>query len=896
MKTDDLRAAYLDFFEGKGCTRKPSDVLVPKDDPSVLFTPAGMNQFKAEFLGAGDPSLRSATTSQKCLRTGDIGNVGVTARHHTFFEMLGNFSFGDYFKREAILWAWEFLTDPKWLGIDPGELNATVYADDEEAAAIWREEVGLEEARVRRHGEHDNFWPAGAPSEGPDGVCGPCSEIFHHPGGFDPAKEGTEIWNLVFTQFERRGAPPDNLHPLPAKNIDTGMGLERTAAVLQGVRGNFEIDTLRPLCEAAAGAVGVRYDYDGETGRPVRRIADHARAVVMAVHEGVRPGNSMAEYVVKQLLRRASLEGYLLGRTDPFLHALVEPVVDSLKPAYPELTQTVAGTVETVRAEEERFLSTVDRGVTRFEKAVAAAERAGRERIDGDAAFELHDTYGVLIEMTEALAARRGLSVDRERFEELRGEAKAVSGSGAFSGSVMASGPLDALRREHGETAFVGYDRTEADGVVLGLIADGELTPATSAGGENRVGVILDRTPFYAEAGGQVGDVGTLTLTGGAGGDPAAGGATFEVEDTRKEGGLTVHLGRLAAGSLSVGDAVRAEVTGDRRAAVRRAHTATHLLHHALHETIGRDATQRGSVVEPDRLRFDFAHRRAVTSEELERIEDRVNARVVEAAPVVTREMDLAEAKTLGAMMLFGEKYPDRVRVVSAGDFSVEFCGGTHLTNTGQAGLVRVVSEESVGTGVRRITALTGPRAVRAVRRESGVLREATDALKAGRPEEVPARLAALQDELREAKKQLAAATAKQAAGGAADLLAAAETVELPGGATAKVVAHDLAGAPRDALRPLADTLRKKGEAAGTPVACVLGTAVDGKVALLAAVSPALVKLGLKAGAAVKAAAREVGGGGGGRPDLAEAGGKNPAGLAAALAAATDVYREAAPR
>ena len=886
MKTDDLRAAYLDFFEGKGCARKPSDVLVPKDDASVLFTPAGMNQFKAEFLGAGDPSLRSATTSQKCLRTGDIGNVGVTARHHTFFEMLGNFSFGDYFKREAILWAWEFLTDKQWLGMDPGELNVTVYEDDDEAAAIWREEVGLEEVRVRRHGEHDNFWPAGAPSDGPDGVCGPCSEIFHHPGGFDPANEGTEIWNLVFTQFERKGPPPGNLAPLPAKNIDTGMGLERTAAVLQGVRGNFEIDTLRPLCEAAAEAVGVPYRYDGETGRPVRRIADHARAVTMAIHEGVRPGNSMAEYVVKQLLRRASLEGYLLGRTDPFLHALVQPVVDGLKVAYPELTQTVAATVDTVKAEEERFLSTVDRGMKRFDRAVEAAKAAGKSQIDGDAAFELHDTYGVLVEMTEALAARHNLSVDRRRFEELREEAKVVSGSGAFSGSVMASGPIDALRKDHGGTEFLGYDATEADGAILGVIAQGRLVPkldeaAGDGGDAEQVGVILDRTPFYAEAGGQVGDVGTLTTDDGA---------TFEVEDTQKEGGLTVHLGRLAAGSLAAGATVRATVTGDRRAAVRRAHSATHLLHHALHETIGRDATQRGSVVEPDRLRFDFAHRQAVTPGELEAIEDRVNARVVEAAPVVTREMDLAEAKTLGAMMLFGEKYPDRVRVVSAGDYSVEFCGGTHLSNTGQIGLCRVVAEESVGTGVRRITALTGPRAVRAVRRDAAVLRETTDLLRAGRPDELPGRVTALQDELREAKKQLAAATAKTAAGGAADLLDAAETVALADGTTAKIVAHDLAGAPREALRTLADTLRKKGEAAGTPVAAILGTVADGKVALLAAVSPALVELGVKAGDAVKAAAQEVGGGGGGRPDLAEAGGKRPEGITKAISTGARHY------
>ena len=882
MKTDDLRAAYLDFFAGKGCARKPSDVLVPKDDPTVLFTPAGMNQFKSEFLGLGDPAFKSAVTSQKCLRTGDIGNVGVTARHHTFFEMLGNFSFGDYFKREAILWAWEFLTDKKWLGLDPGELNVTVYEDDDEAAAIWRDGVGLEEARILRHGEHDNFWPAGAPSEGPDGVCGPCSEIFHHPGGFDPANEGTEIWNLVFTQFERQGPPPGNLHPLPAKNIDTGMGLERTAAVLQGVRGNFEIDTLRPLCEAAAAAVGVNYSYDGETGRPVRRIADHARAVAMAIHEGVRPGNSMAEYVVKQLLRRASLEGYLLGRTDPFLHSLVEPVVDSLKAAYPELTQTIAATADAVRAEEERFLSTVDRGVKRFEKAVSAAESGGGV-IDGDAAWELHGTYGMLIEMTEALAARHNLRVDRPRFEALRKEHEATSGTGAFADSVMASGPIDAVRKEHGETRFLGYDATEADGTVLGVIAQGRLVPSLDDPGDGEpVGVVLDRTPFYAEAGGQVGDAGVLT----------ADGLRFEVTDTKKEGGLTVHLGRLAEGTLEAGATVRAAVTGDRRAAIRRAHSATHLLHHALHETIGKDATQRGSVVEPDRLRFDFAHRRAVAPEELEAIEDRINARVIEASPVVTREMNLAEAKTLGAMMLFGEKYPDRVRVVSAGDYSVEFCGGTHASSTGEIGLCRVVSEESVGTGVRRITALTGPRAVRQVRRDAAVLREASDLLKAGKPEDVPVRLSGLQEELKEARKRLAAATAKTAAGGAADLLEAAETITLDDGTTAKVVAHNLNGAPREALRTLADTLRKKGEAAGTPVAAILGTVVDGKVALLAAVSPALVKRGVKAGDAVRAAAKEVGGGGGGRPDLAEAGGKRPEGMADALAAAAGLFRD----
>ncbi|MFH5804063.1 alanine--tRNA ligase [Alienimonas sp. DA493] len=887
MKTDDLRAAYLDFFEGKGCVRRPSDVLVPKDDPTVLFTPAGMNQFKAEFLGLGKPDFKSAVTSQKCLRTGDIENVGVTARHHTFFEMLGNFSFGDYFKREAILWAWEFLTSKQWLGMNPDELNVTVYEDDDEAAAIWANEVGLEEVRIRRHGEHDNFWPAGAPTNGPDGVCGPCSEIFHHPGGFDPSKEGTEIWNLVFTQFERKGAPPNNLTPLPAKNIDTGMGLERTAAVLQGVKANFEIDTLRPLCEAAAAAVGVDYSYDAQTGRPVRRIADHARAVTMAIHEGVRPGNSMAEYVVKQLLRRASLEGYLLGRTEPFLHSLVQPVVDSLKVAYPELTQTVASTVDTVKAEEERFLSTVERGIKRFDRAVEAAQKRGENAIDGEAAWELHGTYGVLVEMTEALAARHNLSVDRAKFEELRAAHEETSGRGAFADSVMASGPIDAVKKEHGETEFLGYEQTEADATILGVIAQGRLVPTLDeVGHAEPVGVILDRTPFYAEAGGQVGDLGLLSSGTGASGE-----MRFRVTDTQKEGGLTVHLGHLEAGELTAGATVHAAVDADRRAAIRRAHSATHLLHHALHETIGKDATQRGSVVEPDRLRFDFAHRQAVTPAELEAIEDRINLRVMEGSPIETNVMDLEEAKTLGAMMLFGEKYPDRVRVVNAGGYSIEFCGGTHATNTGQLGLCRIVSEESVGTGVRRITAVTGPRAIREAREAGTVLKQATELLKAGKPEELPGRLTALQEELKEARKQLAAATAKSAAGGAEELLEKAETIALPDGTTAKIVAHDLNGAPREALRTLADTLRKKGEAAGAPVAAILGTVVDDKVALLAAVSPALVKLGVKAGDAVKAAAKEVGGGGGGRPDLAEAGGKRPEGVADALAAGAAVFR-----
>ena len=457
MKTDELRERYLSFFESKGCVRRPSDVLVPKDDPTVLFTPAGMNQFKNEFLGLGKPDFKKATTCQKCLRTGDIDNVGVTAYHHTFFEMLGNFSFGDYFKRDAIAWAWEFLTSKRWLNLPADRLTVTVYQDDDEAFGLWNKEIGLAADRITRNDEHENFWPAGSPSNGPDGVCGPCSEIYYHPPG---GHKEVEIWNLVFTQFDRGGPPPDNLRPLPSKNIDTGMGLERCASVLQGVTTNYEIDTLKKLCLAAAESVGVKYAFDAPTGRPVRRIADHIRAVTMCGHEGVAPGNKEEGYVVRSLLRRAVLEGYLLGKHEPFLHALVPAVVEIMRQPYPEIAETARSVAGVVKEEEERFLATVDRGLSRFEKAVEAAKRGGGP-IPGEVAWDLHQTYGFLVEISEALAARHNLSVDRAAFDRLRARHETTSGSGAFLDAVMSAGPLDAIRKDSGSTEFVGYEATE---------------------------------------------------------------------------------------------------------------------------------------------------------------------------------------------------------------------------------------------------------------------------------------------------------------------------------------------------------------------------------------------------------------------------------------------------
>ncbi|HLJ12152.1 MAG TPA: alanine--tRNA ligase, partial [Planctomycetaceae bacterium] len=643
MTTDELRESYLAFFETKGCVRRPSDVLVPRGDPTVLFTPAGMNQFKNQFLGIGKLDFSRAATCQKCLRTGDIDNVGNTAYHQTFFEMLGNFSFGDYFKREAIHWAWEYLTSRKWLGLDPARLSVTVYVDDDEAHDIWRHEVKVPADRIRREGEDENFWPAGAPTNGPDGVCGPCSEIYYQAPA---AGSSVEIWNLVFTQFNRVGPPPGNLRALPKKNIDTGMGLERTAAVLQGVDSNFENDVLRPLCLAAADAVGLAYDFGASQGRPLRRIADHARAVTFCVHENVVPGNEKQGYVVRQLLRRAVLEGYLLGKTEPFLFRLVPTVAQIMHRPYPELAETIERVCLVIKAEEEYFLRTVDKGLRKLERAIEALRKEGRSAISGDDAFDLHQTDGFLIELTEAIAARNNLSVDRARFRELMEQHHLISGKEAFEGSVMKAGPLDALRETCSGSEFLGYETTQAQGQVIGIVAEDRLVERLDeVGHESPVVVVLGRTPFYGEAGGQVGDTGVLENID----------CQFHVQDTQRQGGFILHKGHLRRGRLSVGMVLNAKVDASRRAGIRRAHSATHLLHHALQKTLGSHATQRGSKVEDDWLRFDFTQPKAIPREQLVEIENEVNARVAEGATISAEIMDLDAARKSGATALFGE-------------------------------------------------------------------------------------------------------------------------------------------------------------------------------------------------------------------------------------------------
>jgi alanyl-tRNA synthetase len=892
MTTDELREAYLDFFVSKGCVRKPSDLLVP-NDPTVLFTPAGMNQFKREFMGLGDPSFTRATTCQKCLRTGDIENVGRTSFHETFFEMLGNFSFGDYFKREAIHWGWEFLT--RTLKIDPERLTITVYLDDDEAFNIWHDEIKVPASRITRMGEDDNFWPAGAPTHGPNGVCGPCSEIFYHGNG---PKE-VEIWNLVFTQFNRIG--PGQLEPLPKKNIDTGMGLERAAACLQGVPTVFATDIFKPIVARVAESLDVEYKADDPSGVRIRRMADHSRALTFCIHENVRPDKQKQGYVLRRLLRRAVLDAYQMGHRDPFLFEVVPTVAEVMGKPYPELKESVSRIQSIVREEEEDFLKNIENGLKRLNDTFRKTKASGSDTIDGGEAHNLHSTYGIPIEITESLAIDQNLKVDMAGFEKAEEEFARISRGTDEAAAVFTVGPLHTLKSEyHHGSEFLGYDTNQADGRVIGIIAQGMLAESATAAGaqvalefedeegntetmpmaggvvdreDKPIVLILDRTPFYGESGGQVGDTGIIQ----------GEGFDFVVSDTKKDEGFTLHIGRVTHGIASIGDKVTAIVDADRREAIRRAHSATHVLHHALHTHLGKHAQQAGSKVEPDRLRFDFSNPEAVGRERLRTIEETVNARVLKGEPISWRTMPIAEAKTLGAMALFGEKYPEIVRVVEMGEFSRELCGGTHLANVGQVGLFKVIGEESISAGTRRITALTGQAALDLIRQEEATLTEVANALKVPVPM-VSERVAALLEDVKSLKKQLATRKADDTPKAAPDeLLATATTV-----GDARVITASLGASTPDEMRQLADVLRRK---APTGLAVLLATVADGKVSLIAALTPDLVSKGLHAGNWLKEVAPVVGGGGGGRPDLAQAGGKDPAKVPDALAKALAVVQ-----
>lgn len=937
MKTDELREKYLAFFQGQGHSRQPSDVLVPTWDPSVLFTPAGMNQFKDHFLGKVKLDFTRATTCQKCLRTGDIDNVGRTAYHHTFFEMLGNFSFGDYFKAEAITWAWEFLTGAKWLAIDPARLSVTVYKDDDEAANFWHEKIGLPFSRIARMEEDENFWPASAPSQGPDGVCGPCSEIYYQ---LDNGKS-VEIWNLVFTQFNRVGDPPNNLRPLPSKNIDTGMGLERTASVLQNVPSNFHIDILFPIVQAAADVCSTRYAYDSDDGRRLRRITDHVRACTFAIHENVIPGPKKARYVIKRLLRRAVLDGHQLGLREPFLHNLVPAVAAAMRSSYPELGQTIQRVQDVIRREESDFFSTIDAGLNRIESVFSSMSGAGRVMVDGREAASLYQTYGVPPELFQTLAAERNLTFDWDGYRAAMVEHETVSGGGR--GELFQTGPIETLKEALLRTEFVGYEFTEVASEIKGIIVgppeeDHLVSKLTTGGDANQpVRVVLDRSPFYGEGGGQVGDHGQII----------SGDTRFEVLDTQRAGELIVHHGRLVSGELKEGQKVTAQVDKARRDAIARAHSATHLLHHALQKSIGGHAQQQGSKVDADWLRFDFTNQTALSDDQVDSLERLVGQRVDEAAPVSWKLVALGEARKAGAMMLFGEKYPDPVRMVSMGEFSKELCGGTHLSNTQDVQQFEVIAEESVSAGTRRVVALTGVRAaehreqvdrilkeaatvlgttttelseqtrglvrrVRALKKQLGgggvatevavatpslpkasnltgyaaqraTLREIARALNVA-PMEIPARLRSLQEEFSKLTDQ-AQRLASTGDVSANSLIEQAEQV----GETSVIVV-ETSGATPNLMRQWIDQIRKQ---SSSPVAVLLASREgNDKVVLVAGVSRALVERGVSAGTWISRVAPVVGGGGGGKADLAQAGGKQPEKLPEAIQTAKSAMRE----
>ncbi|MEM9186922.1 MAG: alanine--tRNA ligase [Planctomycetota bacterium] len=934
MKTDELREKYLAFFESKGHTRVASDVLVPTWDPSVLFTPAGMNQFKDHFLGKVKLDYTRATTCQKCMRTGDIDNVGRTPRHHTFFEMLGNFSFGDYFKRDAIHWAWEFLTDGAWLGLPADTLHVTVYKDDKEAADIWHNEIGLPTSRINYEDEDENFWPASAPSQGPDGVCGPCSEIYYTA----PGRPELEIWNLVFTQFNRVGDPPDNLRPLPSKNIDTGMGLERTAAALQDVETNFHIDSLMPIVDAAAEVCGARYAYDTEDGRRLRRITDHVRACAFAVHENVYPGANKEKYVVKRLLRRAVLDGHQMGLREPFLCQLVQPVADAMATAYPDLKETVDRVAGVIKKEEENFLGTIDGGLSRIETVFDEMRKDNRTTVDGAAAADLYQTYGVPPELFESLAAEHNLAFDWDGYQA------AMAAHGEVSGKLVhtvmgAKGPIDSLKQAVHKTDFLGYEQVEAEAAVVGIVGGappGErlCDKMEEVGHDTVVRVVLDRTPFYGESGGQVGDTGRLT------GD----GFVFQVTDTQKDGELLIHNGHLASGVMHEGAKVTASVDTNRRDAIRRAHSATHLLHHALHKNLGEHAQQQGSKVDEDWLRFDFSNLSAVTDDELATITADVQAYVSAAGEVKWETLPLADARAAGAMMLFGEKYPDPVRMVSMGPLSVkdlgapavsrELCGGTHLSRTDEVGDFEILSEEGVSAGTRRITAITGRRAAEYLDQVESAIDRAAELLNIG-PALVSSCAADLLEQRRALKKQLeggkptevgattlplvgARVTLKQKkrtlidtarllsvapldvpdrveallaevaslaaqvkareSAGPLDADTLLESAEVVGDTT--VVIAEAPGAAPNLLRQLIDAIRQKTQ----PAAVLLAAQQGGdKVTLVAGITKDLQQRGASAGAWIGPVAKALGGGGGGRPDMAQAGGKQPEKLPEAI-------------
>jgi alanyl-tRNA synthetase len=863
----ELRRLFLDYFQRQGHTIVASSSLVPGNDPTLLFTNAGMVQFKDLFLGKEQRAYRRAASSQRCVRAGgkhnDLENVGYTARHHTFFEMLGNFSFGDYFKRDAIRYAWEFVTGE--LAIPKDRLWVTVFETDDEAFELWRDVAGMPVGRITRMGAKSNFW-----AMGDTGPCGPCTEIFYDHGPEiaggppgSPDEDGdryVEIWNLVFMQYER--AADGTLTPLPKPSVDTGMGLERISAVMQGVHSNYDIDLFRSLIAAAAKATHAR-----DLASPsLRVIADHIRACSFLIVDGVVPSNEGRGYVLRRIIRRAIRHGYQLGQTGPFFHSLVDALVAEMGGAFPELEKGAEQVRRVLAQEEERFAETIASGMTMLEAAIAALPAGAAKRtIPGETVFKLYDTYGFPVDLTADVARERGVGVDEAGFEvAMQAQRERARAASRFVDL------RDAVQLEH-RTAFRGYERLAGEGRVVALVAaDGTLVPSLAEGARGRV--VLDETPFYAESGGQVGDAGELV----------AADAAFVVEDTQKMRDAHAHLGRVTRGTLKVGDRVEARVAAAQRAATARNHSATHLLHAALRRVLGEHVQQKGSLVEAARLRFDFSHFQPVTPAEVARIEAIVNAEILANVEGRTRVMAYDDALAAGAVALFGEKYGDTVRVLSFGAFSTELCGGTHVGRTGDIGLVKIVSEGGVAAGIRRIEAVTGEGALAYLNAGEALLREVGALVRGGR-DEVVEKVTALGERARRLEREVDALKARLASGEGADLAAGAVAI---GGA--RVVAARMDGLDAKALRAAVDQLKDK---LGSAVIVLGGVGADGKVTLVAGVTADLTTR-VRAGDVVAAAAARIGGKGGGRPDFAQAGGADAAGLPAALALVPDWVRE----
>ncbi len=868
--TSQIRSDFLEFFKGKGHTIVPSAPLVPGNDPTLLFTNSGMVQFKDVFLGAEKRSYVRAADVQRCLRAGgkhnDLDQVGYTARHHTFFEMLGNWSFGDYFKKDAIAWAWELLTQVWKLPAD--RLLVTVYQTDDEAYALWRDMIGIPEARIVRIGDNkgapfasDNFWQMAE-----TGPCGPCTEIFYDHGDHiaggppgSPDEDGDrfiEIWNLVFMQFDRQ--PDGTLVPLPAPCVDTGMGLERLAAILQHVHTNYEIDLFQALIRKASELTGMA-DLENKS---LRVIADHIRACSFLIVDGVLPSNEGRGYVLRRIIRRALRHGWMLGVRQPFFSKLVPTLVEQMGVAYPELPAQADTVVRALQAEEERFAETLDSGMKIFDDVAA---KVSDGVIPGVDAFRLYDTYGFPVDLTADIARERDMTVDMDGFNAaMENQRETARAAGKFGGGVTLSADLVATLKP---TVFLGYDRLQADGLtVLAVLKDGRPVEAAQAGDE--VIVITDQTPFYAESGGQVGDTGEL----------AGAGGQVQVTDTQKFAGqFHGHVGTITQGSLKVGDVLRGQVDGERRGATILNHSATHLLHAALREVLGTHVQQKGSLVAPDRLRFDFAHFAPISAEDLAVVEREVNAQVRANNAVEVHNMAMQEALDFGAMALFGEKYGENVRVLKMGDYSTELCGGTHVGRTGDIGLFKITSEGGVSSGVRRIEAVTGQGALDYVAHEEAVLGEAATLL-GGNAGDVVEKIRQLGERQKKLERELDALKAKQAAGATADLGASA--VEVNG---IKILAARLEGFDAKALRDAIDRLKQQ---LGNAVIVLAGTQ-DGKAALVAGVNGSAMGK-VKAGELLSHISSQIGGKGGGRPDLAQGGGEDGPALASALAAVVD--------